>query len=862
MQRWFPVFAVGVALASVASAAQDGSQPTFTSGVDLVRFDVRAVDGSGRPVTDLRADDIEIRDAGATLPIVLFQRVSEPAGSYVEDALRAATAEVSSNAAFPRGHLYILIFDQQHITAGNEQRARMAAERFIRRRVRPSDRVALFALPGPGPQIGFTSDTARAIAALAAIRGGQERNVSTPLGSMTAYEAHRLLQGDEALRINLSTRMAAEAGDVVTGVGDAFAGRAAIGGDDPSVARRVLLENARAVVNQSDSESRQFLLRLADVIGEFRDIEGRKTVVLFSEGFIQDNLSRELETVAAAAAQSYCVFYAMDLNPRSSVLTSEFVSETAFASEAHARLAPLSTLAAETDGVMIVDAANRVGAELDKIADAAQDYYLVGFTPPAAAGADARRYRRVTVTVKRPGVRVSARTGYTVTPAAAPVDRRRAINRIVAAPFVQQGLNVDYTTYLLKGTEQGQQRVVLSLSADLPQRARPGDAADVVFVVRDERDGRVVASGTGAMPLPATPRPGAPLGEGAWRVQFTVPPGSYMMRAVVREPGGLAGSADRRLQVRALDAPDITISDMIIASAISGLPARPRAYTASGLSALLETYARTREQLAALDVLVDLRRAADNASVGVLRAEVLAVEQDAGGARRRVQALLPLEQVPPGEYVARAVVRARGEIVGERTRQVEVLAGTAPVAAEHAGATAHAGWTPLDVLQGDLARQYIAWLGDRARNTPHAGAAALAAANRWEQLELDLRPAAHDGVAPHALRGLALFAREQYADAAAALRLASQAAPDSALTAFFLGWACDGAGDSRAALSAWRTTVHLDPALVSAHLALADGYLKISEPALALQALRAGLIALPESLELRSRLEQIERRRP
>jgi hypothetical protein len=168
----------------------------------------------------------------------------------------------------------------------------------------------------------------------------------------------------------------------------------------------------------------------------------------------------------------------------------------------------------------------------------------------------------------------------------------------------------------------------------------------------------------------------------------------------------------------------------------------------------------------------------------------------------------------------------------------------------------------LEIIQGDLAKRYIAWLGERAKGTPSAGAAALAAANRWEQMELELQRAANaGGVAPHALKGLALFVREEYAAAAAALTLAGDAAPDSALTPFFLGWAHDGAGNSRAALSAWRSAAHLDPSLVSAHLALADGYLKISEPALAVQALRAGLAALPASTELQARLQQLERAR-
>ena len=859
----FPLLIALMALGTTPAAGQDPSRPTFTSGVDLVRLDVRVVDADGRPVTDLRPDEIEIQDHGATLPVVLFQRVHEPAGSYVEDAIRATTAEVSSNAAFPRGHLYILVFDQQHIAPGNEQRARMAAERFIRRRVRPSDRVALFALPGPGPRIGFTADRSRAIEALASIRGSYERSVATPLGTMTAYEAHRVVQGDESLAATLATRMAAEAGDAVTGVGDALGGRA-MGGETeaPAVTRRLLQENARAVVRQSDSGSRQFLQRLADVITGFRDIEGRKTLVLFSEGFLQDNLSRELEAVAAAAAQAYCVFYAMDVNSRSTALSEAFAPDTTLATEIQARIAPLSTLAVETDGALIVDAAGRGSEELDKIADVTQDYYLVGFAPPADARAAPGQYRRVAVKVRRAGARVSARTGYAVAPSPGPADRRRSIDALLGAPFVQQGLKVDYTTYVLRDAERGRQRVVLSLAADLPVRARPGDAADVVFVVRDVRDGRVAASGTGAIPLPAEPRAGEPGGTGAWRVQFSVPPGSYLMRSVVREPGGLAGSADRRLEIRPLDGPDVTVSDLILASAIGGLPVSPRAYTGSGLTALLEAYARAPNQLDTLDVRFELRRQADAVPLSTIQAELRPTEADGAGVRRRAQLLMPLDDVPPGDYLAHAVVRAGREVVGERTRQVEILAGRAPDAPEGI-VTGGNTWTPLEIIQGDLGRGYVAWIGQQAAGSPVSGAAALAAANQWERVELDVRRIGSSvGVAAPALTGLALFAREDYAAAAAALTRARDAAPDSALTAFFLGWAHDGAGDSRAALSAWRAAAHLDPTLVSAHLALSDGYLKISEPALAVQALRAGLAALPSSPELQARLHVLERVQP
>jgi tetratricopeptide (TPR) repeat protein len=168
--------------------------------------------------------------------------------------------------------------------------------------------------------------------------------------------------------------------------------------------------------------------------------------------------------------------------------------------------------------------------------------------------------------------------------------------------------------------------------------------------------------------------------------------------------------------------------------------------------------------------------------------------------------------------------------------------------------------SPVEVARGDLARTYIAALRTRAQAAPSAEAARRAAEGRWEQVELELaRLTGDSGVVVQALRGFALFVREDYAGAATALEQARTADPHNALTSFFLGWAHEGAGDSRAAIGAWRNAARLDPSLVSAHLALADGYLRLSEPALALQALKAGLTALPSSPELQARLSQIER---
>nr|MBA2302446.1 hypothetical protein [Acidobacteriota bacterium] len=207
---------------------------------------------------------------------------------------------------------------------------------------------------------------------------------------------------------------------------------------------------------------------------------------------------------------------------------------------------------------------------------------------------------------------------------------------------------------------------------------------------------------------------------------------------------------------------------------------------------------------------------------------------------------------------AHAVVTAAGEVVAERTRQVDVLAGNTPNAPS---ATPVPVVSPIEITRGDLGRQYIGAVVQRAQGTPLADAARRAAEGRWEEVDLALlRVTADKTAAASALRGLAMFVREEYAGAARALQTALEA-DSNALSAFFLGWAQDGAGNTRGALSAWRTAAHLDPSLVSAHLALADGYLKLSEPALAIQALRAGLAALPASQELQTRLRQLEQGR-
>jgi VWFA-related protein len=838
-------------------------QVTFRSGVELVRLDVRVIDGAGLPVKDIKAEEVQVLEGGTPRPIVFFQHVAEPAGSYLEVARRTIGAEVSTNQGAPRGHLYVFVFDQAHITPGNEVRARQAVDRFLHTHVKPGDRVALYALPGPGPQIPFTSNINIPLAELVKVRGGLDRQSFVTFGDMSDFEAFQVLRGDDTMLQRILTRASASAApsaDIGTvDTSGATATRANSTTIDASPAAvNVARSTAKTVVSRADNETHSFLLTLADVIRELAAIEGRKSVVLVSEGFFADNVAPDVDRVAAAAAEAYAVIYSLDINRRGVDVSAVAPTGSDPFQEIQTRLESLGTLSAETSGELVLDASGRAEQALNRVVNASQDYYIVGFEPPASALSDRDRYRRVKVSVTRPGVRVETRTGYALRDPVKFADRRLAIDTALGAPFPQQGLPLEMTTYVLRGTGVGVQRVVMSLEADLPvATARAAKPADVVFVARDARDGRVRASGTDVIPLPVAVAPGRSSGRGQFRVQFDLPAGEYLMRAAVREPGGATGTVDRRFEVRALDGVDLTASDLIIGRRGNALPVRARSYVDEGISGALEVYARNPGDLDAVDVTVDLVPVNGAEAVRSVRADLLDVRRVGNGAGRPAQVLIPLSGVPSGEYVARARVRSRGETVAELMRQVEVVSGASPVEAVAPPERV----TPKMILGGDLARRFVSSIAQTVSEPSLKAAAAQAQVGAWSNVPALLGPAPGARPAEYdALLGLAQFAGERYNESTASLDAALALQPNSAPTAFILGWAHLNAGRSPEAITAWRNAVRIDPTMTSAYLALADTYVRLSHRELAIQILKSGLAAMPKSLELQGKLDSLERR--
>src|SRR5262245_53002052 len=141
------VAALNVCLAGAALLAQgqQTSPPrsTFRGGVQYVRVDMYA-SRDGRPVTDLEAAEVEVREDGVLQKIEAFEHVSVPSGgpeaTRVEPNSIRAGKEMASD---PRARVFVLFIDSYHMDAQTAQQAQTPIRRFLEEALGPDDLVAV-----------------------------------------------------------------------------------------------------------------------------------------------------------------------------------------------------------------------------------------------------------------------------------------------------------------------------------------------------------------------------------------------------------------------------------------------------------------------------------------------------------------------------------------------------------------------------------------------------------------------------------------------------------------------------------------------------------------------------------------------
>ena len=413
--------AVAVA-AAVASSSGQAQEPRFRGGTNLVRLDVY-VSANGAAVTDLTADDFEVREDNAPQAVTSFEfvraRGPAPDSARVEPS---TVGEMRDRVAARDARAFVLFLDSPHVQVAGSYRAANPVAAMLDRVVGVDDLVGVMTpemsarnmtfSPRTGPigdmlraswawgERGRPSATDSREEELRAcfpdpsiaerlILKRREQKTLRALDDLLDHleetrdqrtfvfvltEGWRLSRPDETLA-------APPAGATGSGAGGApgTAGR-------PDPLGRPGLTSPDVATPSCERE--RSLVALADHAGEFR--------------LLLQRANRANVSFYPIDARGLVVF---DGDIASSQRNPSLAADAAALS---ARQDALRMLADETDGAVVLNTAPE--RALPRLLTDIGSYYLLGYvsTNQKLDG----RYRRISVRVTRPGVEVRARPGY------------------------------------------------------------------------------------------------------------------------------------------------------------------------------------------------------------------------------------------------------------------------------------------------------------------------------------------------------------------------------------------------------------------------------------------------------------------
>ena len=235
---------------------------------NLVNIDVIVKDKKGKYISDLKPEDFTIVENGVAQKIEFFD--APLSRNEVKSA--GATAEVATTkpgppSSMPRNYV-ALVIDSQTTDITNLKQVREGTLKYIREQITDNDVVALLSVTN-GLQMlqPFTQDKTKLIAAL--------ENAGVNASSKT-FEQKDIAGNIDARREQLA---GPGPGAITSAAGGSEAARRMI-------AERVLAQFIQLRTALSLQQARPILAALAAIAEGLRPIPGKKTLVLFSQGFV------------------------------------------------------------------------------------------------------------------------------------------------------------------------------------------------------------------------------------------------------------------------------------------------------------------------------------------------------------------------------------------------------------------------------------------------------------------------------------------------------------------------------------------------------------------------------------------------
>jgi VWFA-related protein len=607
----------------------------------VTSLDVTVVDDGGKPVAGLAPADFIVRIDGNPRKVVSAEWVS-----LVADANAPPPPPpdgFSTNERSTGGRLIVIAVDEPNIRFGGAAGIARAAGAFIDH-LMPSDRIAVAGI-GPGaPATPFTADRQRVKQAIARMAGQKQAGSFLALGhNIGLAEAMQVERGD------LAALQAIQQRECQGTSGPALV----VCLSDVEVETRSL---ARESVHEGDETTRA----LRALLSGLRGIEGAKTLVFVSEGFVLTDpvLVAELGSLAAAARTS---LYVLRLENSLFEASNPQITHDPFG-DRRVQFEGLEMLAGSARGTMF-EVTGKPESLFDRLESELSGYYLIG-VESNSRDRDGKSHS-VRVEVPRRGALVRSRRQLLNTPADQPTGRTRhqAAAAALSSPLIVSALPLRVASFALQGPERD--RVQILIHADIGDDYAASKVATVAYVISDQNGKVVEDKAADARLLPVMS--GVPSAL-QYRAGASLPPGDYTLKLAAAE-GDRVGSVEHVIHATLPKTETLSFSELMVGGPIDiGELLQPTIgyqVTFGSVHGYFEAYGP-----GSAGVSVEYEIGTDEASPALLDVDV--APHPAGDTRTIFTRVIPVQQLPPGKYLLRAVVSVDGRSVKTLLRGFEI----------------------------------------------------------------------------------------------------------------------------------------------------------------------------------------------
>ena len=525
--------------------------PSFTVKVpvDVVIVSATVTDKQGNQVKDLAKDDFKVYEDGKPQPIHTFALESYKATQVTDQSGKVVSPDGTSPTEPGAGSSRLISLVIDDLTTSSTELFTPAIEamrKFVEADLSPGDQVAILSASAR-VQYPFTSEKAQLLDEISGLhqkldRGTVHRVECPELTDLQAIDIREDRTDGRSLNVAVTE-------DIICDHLEQMPNNAMIAAS-----------KVRSLAAQQNEETqyrnRLLLTTLRQHLRSLKHFEAKKSLILFSDGFLPDQHRYELQEVVDMALRVGVIFNTVDIRGlyttnyqagdnvtvgntiQSSIILSQKPSlrhEDMIRQEES-----LDQLAHETGGIFFHNS-NDLYAGLRKINEDQSFYYVLTYASPASR-ADGR-YHKIKLEVSRPGLQVSYRKGYYAPKEQITFERRKKedIMEALQAPgnLNEIPIQLSYNYFQL---DDARYQIALLTKVNIQglqfveEDARHKNLFHLVVVAFDEHDSYVDGLEK-SMELNLTdPSYAAMLSYGfTSKVDIKVPPGRYKIKAVVRE---------------------------------------------------------------------------------------------------------------------------------------------------------------------------------------------------------------------------------------------------------------------------------------------------------------------------------------